>query len=359
MKSKIAEKVFETMKKERCKQITFSWDPKTERSAILVVDSIKNKGNRQGVLRGNLSASGGTRFAYTNPDVALKDAIRLARAMTRKCRVLGVKEGGAKAVVLANKRKTKKFLHSVGEFIQLQKGLFRTAIDLGFSLEDAKIISERTNFIDSLSHNHKGLGSTGENTAEGIIHGFEVICKEILNKPLEKCSISIQGLGAVGMALARKLVGKGAEVIGADINEELCKIAKKFGVKIVKPKEIFFQKVDIFSPCAKGAVLSRKIILGLKCKVVAGGANNILKNEVLGEKQLLDRGIVFVPEFVLNCAGFLQALVERNGGDVEEARKKSKLVAEKISEVINFSKKNNCTLLESSIKLFGDENGGQ
>ncbi len=319
-KMKPANQMLQIMKMQNCRQIVFSRDPKTEMFAILVIDSIPAKRDKSGKLKKEVSSSGGTRLAHQDADVALKDVLRLARAMTLKTKVLGITEGGAKAVVLNNCPKSKKFLQSIGDFIQMQKGSFKTAIDIGFTLKDAKTILSKTDFIDSLSHNAGGLGSTGENTAEGMVHGFKVISNEILKKPLKDCSVSIQGLGSVGMALARRLIAHKCAVIATDINNEKCNQAKRLGVKIVKQKEIFSQNVDIFAPCAFGGVLNPSTISKLKCKVVAGGANNQLEDELNGEKMLLNNGIFFIPDFVINCAGFLQALVERSGGSVKEAR---------------------------------------
>lgn len=343
-----AKQIIELMKKEQCRQITFHHNPDTEMSAIFVIDSIPKNGSSV--------VSGGTRFAHTDEDVALNDCIKLARAMTRKSNVLEVNDGGAKAIVLENKPKTKEFLESVGDFIQLQNGLFRTAIDLGFNLDEAEIIASKTEFIDSLSHNVGGLGSTGENTAEGIVHGFRVLAERILKKPLECCKISIQGLGSVGMALSKRLVTIGCEVIASDMDLTKCDEARKIGIIIVSPNGILEQKVDILSPCAFGSVINADNISKLKCKIVAGGANNILENESL-DKELDKLEIVFVPDFVINCAGFLQAIIERNGGSVGDAREKSKIVAEKLNQAIEFSVKNRLTLLESSLKLFGETNG--
>lgn len=348
----IAKKVFETMEKENCRQITFHYNPKTKLKLILVIDSIPEKRDKSGKLTQKVSVSGGTRFAHKDADLALQDALKLARAMTRKANVLGVKEGGCKAVVLANQKKNKPFLRSIGDFIQIHKGLFKTAIDLGFTMKDGKRIASNADHVDSLSHLGKGLGSTGENTAEGLIYGFQVICKEILNKPLQECSIAIQGLGAVGFPLAKKLLKKGCKVIGADIIQSNREKAKKIGVKIVSSDNILFQKVDILSPCALGAVINTKTIPKLKCKIIAGGANNPLENEFENEKSLLKRKIIYVPDFVLNCGGFLQALVERKGGTVEEARKKSRIIYDKLKEMIIYSRKNRVTLLESATKLF-------
>lgn len=340
---KIAKSILELMKKEKCRQITFHHNPDTEMSAIFVIDSIPK--NASSVV------SGGTRFAHMNEDVALRDCIRLARAMTRKSNVLNVNDGGAKSIVLANKPKSEEFLESVGEFIQLQKGLFRTAIDLGFTLNDAEIIASKTEFIDSLSHNVGGLGSTGENTAEGMLHGFRVLAEKLLNKPLGQCSVAIQGLGSVGMSLAKRLLSVGCEVIASDINQTKCDEARKLGANIVATEKILSLEVDILSPCAFGGVINTANIQTLNCKLIAGGANNVLADESL-DTELSKLGITFVPDFLINCAGFLQAIIERNGGTVEEARKKSEIVAEKLKQVIEFSSKNNRTLLESSLALF-------
>jgi len=348
-----AEEIFDLMKKEGCREITFHYNPKTKLQAVWVIDSIPDVRDKKGKLSKEFSVSGGTRFAHKNADIALEDALKLAKAMTRKAKVLGIKEGGSKAVVLANQKKNKKFLNSIGDFIQSHKGLFKTAIDLGFSMKDEKKIYSKSDFIDSLSHLEKGLGSTGENTAEGLVYGYEVICKEILRKPLKECSFAVQGLGAVGFSLSKRLLKKGAKVYGSDLSKENISRAENVGVEIISNEKIFSQKVDIFSPCAFGGVIDKKTIPELNCKVIAGGANNPLRNEFEDEKILLKRKIIYVPDFVLNCAGFLQALVERKGGTVKEAREKSKIVGKKLKELINYSKKHKLTLLESATKLFG------
>lgn len=349
---KPAQQIFALMKEAGCRQITFHRNPRTDLKLVWVIDSLPEKRDKTGRLQQDLSVSGGIRFAHHDTDVALQDALRLAQAMSRKAQVLGVDEGGAKAVVIANKKKDKKFLQSIGDFVQLHKGLFRTAVDLGFTMVDGKVIASRSGFVDSLSHLRKGLGSTGENTAEGMLHGFDVICAEILKKPLSECSVAIQGLGAVGFALAQRLIKKGCRVIGADTSKPRTEKARKIGVTIVPPEKVLFQKVDILSPCALGGVINKKTIPRLRCKVIAGGANNQLEHELTDEKLLLEREIVFIPDFVLNCAGFLQALMERSGGTVHEARQKSAIVGKKLQEVLKHSREHRCTLLESALLLF-------
>ena len=162
-------------------------------------------------------------------------------------------------------------------------------------------------------------------------------------------------LGAVGMPLAERLVKRGCRVMGADLLKANGEKARKIGVKIVSPQKILFQKVDILSPCARGAAINRRIIPNLQCKVIAGGANNLLENEFADEKTLLRQGIIFVPDFVLNSGGFLQALVERQGGTVQEARQRAAVVGKRVQEIIEQAKKQECTLLEAATFLFGRE----
>ena len=347
-----AKDIFKLMKKNGSRQITFHYDPKTDLKIIWAIDSFPEKRDKSKKITSELSVSGGTRFAHKDEDIALNDAMNLSKAMTRKANVLSIKEGGSKAVVLANQEKNNKLLNSIGDFIQIHKGLFKTAIDLGFIKQDGKQISTRTDYIDSLSHLEKGLGSTGETTSQGMIFGFEVICKEILKKPLKDCVIAVQGLGAVGLSLCKKLTLIGCKVIGFDINPDYCKKAKKIGVQIVSKNTILTQKVDILSPCAYGGIINKTNISKLKCKVIAGGANNQLKDEIKDEKLLLKNNIIYIPDFVINSGGFLQAIVERQGGTIYQAKEKSIIVGEKIKQIISYSKKEKMTLLESAKKMF-------
>src|SRR3989338_2421548 len=243
-----AKDIFARMKKEGCRQITFHYNPQTNLKLIWVLDSLSEKRDISGKLK-EVSTSGGTRFAHNDADRALEDALQLARAMTRKAKVIGIREGGSKAVVVADRTKNQKFLHSIGDFIQMHNGLFKTAIDLGFAMKEGKQIAARTEYVDSLSHLEKGLGSTGENTAEGLLCAYEIISKEFLKKPLEKCSIAVQGLGAVGLPLAKRLLAKGCRVLGSDVLKSNCRAAKNCGVKIVSSHSILFQDVDILAPC--------------------------------------------------------------------------------------------------------------
>jgi leucine dehydrogenase len=351
--SKKAKGIFEIMEKEGCRQITFHYCPKTKLNAILVIDSIPEMRDKRGKLGKTVFTDGGTRFFHKSEDDALKDALRLARAMTRKTNVLKAKPGGAKAVILARNKKTKEFLESVGDFIQVQEGFFKTAIDIGFDLKDAHVIHTKTDHIYSLdTHLDKGLGSTGGNTAYGIILGLNVSCKRFLGKELKQCSVAVQGLGAVGMNLALNLKKMGCSVVAFDIDKKLCNQAKKKGIRIVGKDSILYQKVDILAPCALGSVINKKNIKRLRCKIIAGGANNQLEDELADEKRLLKRGIVFLPDFVINAGGFLQALVEKRKGTVKQAREEAKIIPLQLRRAINYSKKNNCTLLEAAIKLF-------
>lgn len=353
MKTKNTDAIFDIMQKEGCRQINFHYCPETGLRAILVIDSIPEERDKRGKLSKTSFCDGGTRFFHKTEKDALKDAIRLARAMTRKSHVLKAKPGGAKAVILADKEKTTDFLESVGDFIQTQQGFFKTAIDIGFSLEDAHLIHTKTDHIYSLdTHLDKGMGSTGSNTAYGVILGLKLTCKKYLDKKLSDCSVAVQGLGAVGMNLALRLKKIGCKVVASDTDKKLCRDAKKNGIQIVSTDKILYEKVDILAPCALGGIINKNSIKKLRCGLIAGGANNQLEYELADEKRLLKRGIVFLPDFVINAGGFLQALVEKRNGTVKQARQETKIISDQLKKVMDYSEKHHCTLLEAAIKLF-------
>lgn len=344
----MAREIFALMEDRGCREITFHRDPDTGLRMILVVDSLPGSTGRG---LSTASASGGTRWAHTDPDIALQDALLLARAMTRKARVLESPEGGAKAVVLRDGPKTESLLNAIGDAIAFQHGRFRTAIDLGFTMEDAERIALRSPFIDSLSHVHKGLGSTGENTARGMVQALHLASAKILGKPLMECSIAIQGLGAVGLPLARELRAIGCAVIGADIDPTRCDLATAIGVEIIPPDRILVAQADILAPCAFGGVIGAQQIDDLKCRMIASGANNPLLDEMSDEKLLRERGIVFLPDFIINAGGFLQAIVEREGGTIEQARARTDIIPRKLNQAIDRSRERGVSLLTAALEL--------
>lgn len=253
-------------------------------------------------------AYGGIRvWSYRTEREAVVDALRLARAMTYKCVLAGVRGGGAKTVVLADELIDRAAaMEELGREIEALAGAYQTGPDVGFTEADAKALSRST---QHLAHFGEGvLRSAGEATAEGAEWGIRAALVAIGRAQLEGATVAIQGLGSVGLDLARRLGSAGARVIGADPRAERAERAGAIGVELVDPTTITDVECDVFVPAALGGALHDVTVTRLRTRVVAGVANNTLTSDSQAEL-LAERGILFVPDFVLNAG----ALIEGEG----------------------------------------------
>jgi len=251
---------------------------------------------------------GGIRaFPYSSFDQALTDVLRLAKGMTYKSSIAQTGTGGAKSVLILKKSqsKTKEMLIAFAETINLFKGRYYGGEDMGITLADLAIMHEVTPYVVGLSL----AGSSGDPsnfTAHGGARGIQAVCKKLWGTPsVRGKKIAVQGLGSVGMKLIQHLFWEGAELIVADVNALLVEDAvNHWGAKGVAPEEILKVKCDIFAPCAIGGILNAKTIPQLNCYAVAGVANNQLLTPEDGDR-LLQRGILYAPDFVINAGGLI------------------------------------------------------
>jgi leucine dehydrogenase len=291
-------------------------------------------------------------LAHDNADDALLDAMNLARAMTRKCKVLQSTDGGGKSVVVYEREKDEAFVKAIGRFIQAQRGLFCTGVDMNLDLDDAELIGTQTDYITSLRSNY---GSTGENTAEGIFYTFKDNAEALTQKPLQELSVAIQGVGAVGAALVQRLADYGvADIRVADINQSavdaLC--AKYPAVSACNNADILFQQVDILSPCSRGGLVDESVVARLQCKVLAPASNNTLNHEARVSKALQQHGIIYIPDFVLNSGGYFQSICERKGMTLQQAREGTQVVSHAVRSLIAKSAENGKTLWQNAVELY-------
>jgi len=272
-------------------------------------------------------AMGGTRiFPYENEKKALEDALLLAKAMTYKSALAETGLGGGKAVIIANPEavKTKSFLHSYAEVVNHLKGLYIAAEDVGTTIHDMAIISEKTPYMAALPT----VGCSGDPsrfTARGVYWGIKAAAKTLWGSDsLIGKRIAIQGLGNVGAKLSRHLFWEGAILYVADLDElQVENICREYSAKRVEKDEILSMECDIFSPCAMGGILNDKSILALNCQVVAGSANNQLQNEHNGHDLML-REILYAPDFVINAGGIINAAIEFDEGGYSARRSMAK-----------------------------------
>src|SRR3989344_858398 len=264
-------------------------------------------------------ALGGTRmYPYPNDLMAIVDVLRLSRGMTYKAALAGLKFGGGKAVLIGDsKNKTETYLRNYGRYLNYLNGAFLTGEDVGITVADIEIIAQETSFVngraEGLHDGVKGSGDPSPVTARGVLHGIRA-CLEMIfgDDTVSGRSFAIQGLGKVGFCLARLLHEQGARLIIADTDSHKVKqaLTEFRGVQAVEPEAIHRQKVDVYSPCALGAVLNDATVPELQCRIVAGAANNQLAAPAHGN-ELFARGILYAPDYAINAGGLINIADER------------------------------------------------
>jgi leucine dehydrogenase len=259
-------------------------------------------------------AGGGTRMAtYTSPDRGLADAMRLSATMTRKMAVLNVPFGGGKAVLavpeLPSGETRRNVLLRYGELVASLGGTFRTAADINTSAADMDVVAERCSYVYGRSPEHGGGGDSGRGTARGVFHGIRASLGHAFgSEELSGRRILVQGAGSVGAELVRALAEAGADVLVADIRPDLAaEVARSTGATQIPAEDALTTSCDVYAPCAVGGTLSSRSIPGLRCRIVAGSANNQLA-EPKDAEALSAAGILYAPDYVINAGGVLQLL---------------------------------------------------
>lgn len=253
-------------------------------------------------------ACGGIRaYPYSSFDAAMTDALRLAKGMTYKSAVAHAGTGGGKSVIIVDEEhpKSKEMLLAFAEAINSFEGRYFCGEDMGITLDDLATMHQVTPYIVGLTI----PGSSGDPsrfTARGGVRGIQAVCQKLWGNPsVQGKRIAIQGLGSVGMKLMQMLFWEGAELIVTDINPILVEEAVNYwGATSVSSEQIFQIDCDIFSPCAIGGIVNAKTIPQLKCRAIAGIANNQLLTDEDGE-MLIKKNILYAPDFVINAGGLI------------------------------------------------------
>ncbi len=263
-------------------------------------------------LRG--PAGGGTRLrTYPEPAAGLADAMRLSAAMTKKMAAVGMPFGGGKAVLAVPEvptgRTRRDLLLTYGELVASLRGTFRTAADLNISPGDLDVVSERCAYVYGRSEERGGGGDSGRGTARGVFHGIRASLDHVFGSddPAGR-RILVQGAGSVGRRLAHALAEAGADVLVSDVDDDRAEeVAAAVAGALVDPSDVFDTECDVYAPCAIGGVLNEESIRRLRCRIVAGSANNQLATPADAER-LHRAGILYAPDYVINAGGILQLL---------------------------------------------------
>lgn len=287
-------------------QVVFFNDPEVSLKAIVAIHST-TLGPAIGGLR---------MWNYDTTESALEDVLRLSKAMTYKAAVAGLNCGGGKAVIIGNPKKDKSeaLFRSFGAWLESLNGRYITAEDVGTDVNDMEYIYMETRNVVGVAKIHGGSGDPSPWTAKGVLSGLQACVEKKLKKEsLKGLSVAIQGAGNVGRHLVELCLNAGMKVFVADIDSSKClPFRNRENVEIVNIDEIYDLDVDIFSPCALGAILNDKTISKLKCKIVAGSANNQLANLRIGD-ELFKKGILYAPDYAINAGGLINVSMELQG----------------------------------------------
>ena len=231
---------------------------------------------------------GGLRiWPHASDDDAVMDVLRLSRAMTYKSAVAGLNFGGGKALILADSRtdKSEAMLRAFGRHVDSLGGRYIATEDVGMTPRDLEYVAQESSHVVGLPESLGGSGDTSVMTGLGVYLGMKAAAKSTWgDDDLSGRTVAFQGFGNVGSHTAEHLVSEGAKIVATDLDGRARKRAASMGATVVQPDEIYDAECDIFSPCALGGVLNRDTIPRLRCRVVAGGANNQLGTDTDGER---------------------------------------------------------------------------
>jgi len=285
-------------------------------------------------------AVGGCRmFPYASKAEALEDVLRLSRGMTYKSALAGLPMGGGKAVIIGDpaKDKSPEMLRKMGQFIQSLNGQYISAEDSGTSVGDLITMSEETSHVLGINEQQEFGGDPSPLTAHGIFCGIKAAVEHKFGRTsLSGTRVAIQGAGAVGRHLAKKLISAGAEVFAADINANNVEAAQALGAKVVAVDEIVTFDADVFAPCAMGAVINDVTIAKLSAPIIAGGANNQLAVPQHGE-MLRKRGVLYAPDFVINAGGIIEICRQYQDSSVADCYTQIEKIGETLTQIFERS----------------------
>lgn len=328
--------VFEHVSFDDHEQVAYCCDAASGLRAIIAIHNT-NRGPSLGGCR---------MWPYANEEEALTDVLRLSRGMTYKSALANLNLGGGKSVIIGDPKtqKTPELLRALGRFVESLSGRYIIAEDSGTSVPDIKLVAEETAHVSGVQDklNSDGVARSGDPspaTAHGVFVGLKAAVKfQLGSDDLTGLKVAVQGVGNVGRNLVRELTAAGAKVWVCDLNQTHVKqMVDECGAIAVDNDEIFSLDVDVFAPCAMGAILNDKTLPVIKAKVIAGAANNQLA-EVKHGTELMKKGILYAPDYAINSGGVIDVYYERTGYDTEKAAKHVESVYDTLTEIFTRSR---------------------
>lgn len=320
--------IFELMGRNEHEQILFCYEPAADyRGIIAIHDTTLGP------------ALGGTRFwNYQTDREALIDVLRLSRGMTYKAAVSGLNLGGGKSVIIGDPRTKRReaVFRAHGRFVESLKGRYITAEDVGASVDDMEYILMETEHVTGIAGRS---GDPSPVTAFGVYRAIKAAARERYGSDsLAGLRVAVQGLGNVGRHLCANLAEEGAQLLVTDIDPERVRAAAdEFDAESVDPDRIYAADAQIFAPCALGAVINDETIPQFRFEIIAGSANNQLAEARHGD-ELMRRGILYAPDYVINAGGLINVYGEMNGWNPEQARRKTGEIYDTVTRIFELAR---------------------
>jgi leucine dehydrogenase len=296
-------------------------------------------------------------WSYEDSASALRDVLRLARAMTFKMAVADLPLGGGKGVImlsphtrLSSERRQQALL-DFADTVAALDGRYITAEDVGTSSRDMSVIAERTKHVAGLARSRGGSGDPSPFTALGVETAIRASCERVFgDDSLRGRSIGVVGLGHVGSRVAKRCARAGAKLVVADVDPDKRRLAEELDAKWMSPEDALEAKVEIVAPCALGGVLNQESVPRLRCRIIAGAANNQLADDRIADL-LTSRGILWAPDFVANAGGVINIAEEFGDYDAAAARRRVRGIAETLRRIFDVADAMGATTLTAAMEL--------
>jgi leucine dehydrogenase len=301
---------------------------------------------------------GGCRmWSYGDSRAAVRDALRLSRAMTLKAAVADLPLGGGKGVIMTpvggrlSAEHRRAALLDFADTVQSLDGRYITAEDVGTSSRDMSVIAERTAHVAGLARSRGGSGDPSPLTALGVEAAIHAVCERVFaTRSLRDRTIAVIGLGHVGSRVAKRCARGGARLVVADVDASKRALADELGAQWHRPEDALLAEVDVLVPCALGGLFDDESVPRLRCRVVAGAANNQLADDRIADL-LQARGILWAPDFVVNAGGLINIAEELGGYDAGAARRRVGAIADTLQEIFTRSAAKSVTPLAAAMDL--------
>lgn len=349
---------FERLYKDGHEEVIFFSDPSCNLKAIVAIHNTTLG-----------PALGGTRmWPYGSEEEAINDVLRLSKGMTYKAAVSGLNLGGGKAVIIGDpdKDKSEALFRSYGRFLESLNGRYITAEDVNIGVQDIEHVFTETSNVCGVAKIHGGSGNPSPYTAKGVFRGIEAACKQVYgDRSVNGKTVALQGAGSVGRYLAQYLNEAGAKIKFCDINERNIQLLKEAvpNAELIGVNDIYDVDCDIYAPCALGATINDETIDRIKCKIVAGAANNQLAEDRHGEI-LKQKGILYAPDYLINAGGLMNVSIEFEGWSDSKSSRMVDTIYDTTLEVFAISEEQNIpvnkatdVLAESRIESIKNING--